>query len=149
MLAMRSALLGLMSLFVAGAMLCGGCAINKATATVDPSAHLASIKRVHVVQVEGDGSNVNQMIADRLNQMGFVATTSKDKVKDVDAVVTYWDKWQWDMTMYLLDLTIVVRDPATDFPLATGNSMPSWLTRKSAPEMVDEVFGNIFKGVKP
>ena len=123
-----------------------GCAINRATATVDPSANLAAIKRAHVVQLQEDGYNVNQTIADKLNAMGIVATTSKDKRTDVDAIVTYWDKWYWDITMYLLELTIVLRDPSTDFPLATGNSMHTSLTRKSQQEMVDEVLGNIFKG---
>jgi len=124
----------------------GGCAVNRATATVDPSANLAGLKRVHVVKLEEDGYNVNQLIADKLNQMGLQATTSKDKPKDVDAIVTYWDKWMWDMTMYLLELTIVIRDPANDFPLATGNSLHTSLTRKSPKEMVEEVLGNIFKG---
>jgi len=124
----------------------GGCAVNRATATVDPSANLAGLKRVHVVQLAEDGYNVNQLIADKLNQMGLQATTSKDKPKDVDAIVTYWDKWMWDMTMYLLELTIVIRDPANDFPLATGNSLHTSLTRKSPKEMVEEVLGNIFKG---
>ena len=125
-----------------------GCAVNRATATVEPSADLKALKRVHVVQLQDDGYNVNQLIADKLNQMGYQATTSKDKPKDVDAIVTYWDKWMWDMTMYLLDLTIVVRDPVTDFPLASGNSMHTSLTRKSPQEMVDEVLGNIFKEAK-
>lgn len=134
------------ALVLAAAVLGSGCAVNRATATVDPSANLASIKRVHVVQVEGDGHNVNQVIADRLNQMGLQATTSKEKVPGVDAIVTYWDKWMWDITMYLLELTIVVRDPKTDFPLATGNSLHTSLTRKNPKEMVEEVLGNIWKG---
>lgn len=123
-----------------------GCAVNRATATVDPSANLKALKRVHVVQLQEDGYNVNQTIADKLNAMGIQATTSKDKRKDVDAIVTYWDKWMWDITMYLLELTIVFRDPNTDFPLATGNSLHTSLTRLSQKEMVDEVLGNIFKG---
>ena len=127
-------------------VLFAGCASNRATATVDPSTNLQAIKRVHVVQLPDDGYNVNQTIADKLNAMGLQATTSKDKRKDVDAIVTYWDKWMWDITMYLLELTIVFRDPATDFPLATGNSMHTSLSRLSQQAMVDEVLGNIFKG---
>jgi hypothetical protein len=146
-IAMRSYRLGAF-LVVVLSLFMQGCAVNRATATVDPSANLQAIKRVHVVQLEEDGYNVNQTIADKLNAMGLVATTSKEKRKDVDAIVTYWDKWMWDMTMYLLELTIVFRDPATDFPLATGNSLHTSLTRKSQKEMVDEVLGNIYKGDK-
>ncbi|WP_346287730.1 hypothetical protein [Zoogloea sp.] len=64
----------------------------------------------------------------------------------VDGIVTYVEKWMWDITMYMLELTVVIRDPQSDFPLATGNSYHTSLTRKSPREMVDEVIGNIYKG---
>jgi hypothetical protein len=48
----------------------------------------------------------------------------------------------------LLELTIVFRDPATGFPLTTGNSLHTSLTRRSQKEMVDEVLGNIYKGLQ-
>ena len=38
---------------------------------------------------------------------------------------------------------VTVRSPANDFPLATGNSMHTSLTRKSPEEMTDEVVSNI------
>ena len=62
-----------------------------------------------------------------------------------DAVVTYADKWMWDMTMYMLELTVTIRNPTNNFPLAVGNSFHTSLTRKSPEEMVDEVMTNIFK----
>jgi hypothetical protein len=129
-------------------LLLTGCAVNRATATVDPSANLAGIKTVHVVRLEKDERGVNKLIADRLNTMGFNATTSLTKTSDADAIVTYADKWMWDITMYMIELTVVVRDPKNDFALATGNSLHTSLTRKSPVEMVDEVTTNIFKGVK-
>jgi len=130
-------------------LLLSGCAVNRATAVVDPSANLASVKRVHVVQVKEDERGVNKLLADRLTQLGMTASTGPDKVDGVDAVVTYVDKWMWDITMYMIELTVVVRDPKSDFPLATGNSLHTSLTRKSPKEMVDEVTANIFKGAKP
>ena len=50
--------------------------------------------------------------------------------------------------MYLLELTVTIREPKTDFPMATGNSLHGSLTRLSPREMVEEVMGNIFKEVK-
>jgi len=47
--------------------------------------------------------------------------------------------------MYLVELTVTIREPKSDYPLATGNSLHTSLTRLSPPEMVDEVVGNIFK----
>jgi hypothetical protein len=49
----------------------------------------------------------------------------------------------WDITMYMIELTIDFRDPKTSFPLATGTSMHTSLTRKSPEEMVEEVLTNI------
>jgi hypothetical protein len=52
----------------------------------------------------------------------------------------------WDITMYMLELTITMSDAKTDFTLASGNSYHTSLTRKSPEEMVAEVLGNIFGG---
>lgn len=121
-----------------------GCA-NRATARVDPSADLKSMKTMHVVKIAEETAGINALIADDLRHRGYTVTTGTDKPGAVDAVVTYVDKWMWDITMYLLELTIMIREPKTDFPLATGNSFHGSLTRKSPPEMVEEVMGNIFK----
>jgi hypothetical protein len=136
------------ALLATAALVTAGCAVNRATATVDPKANLEAVKTVHVVHVAEDGRKINELIVQRMNQLGFVATTGDTKRDDVDANMTYVDRWMWDMTMYMLDLTIVVREPKSDFPIATANSHHTSLTRLSAKEMVDEVTGNIFKTVK-
>jgi len=133
---------------VAASALLSGCAVNRATASVEPSARLGDIRSVHIVRLPADERKINQLIADRLGQMGLVATTGDDKRRNVDAIVTYLDRWYWDITMYMIELTIVVRNPSDDFPVATGNSLHTSLTRKSPPEMVDEVLTNIWKEVK-
>lgn len=53
-----------------------------------------------------------------------------------------------DITLYLLELTVTLRDTSNDFPLAVGNSFHTSLTRKSPEEMVDEVMTNIFNAAK-
>lgn len=124
-----------------------GCA-NRATARVDPGADLKSKKTMHVVKIPDETAGISNLIADDLRQRGYTVTTGTEKPSTVDAIVTYVDKWMWDMTMYLFELTITIREPKTDFPLATGNSLHGSLTRKSPPEMVQEVMGNIYKEVK-
>jgi hypothetical protein len=57
----------------------------------------------------------------------------------VDSVITYVDRWMWDITLYLLELTVTLRDATNSFPIALGNSYHTSLTRKSPEEMVDEV----------
>lgn len=125
-----------------------GCAVNRATANIEPSADLAAIRTVHVVKLPQDERKINELIAERMTKMGFVATTDADPRPGVDATLTYADRWMWDITMYMLELTIVVRSPVNNFPLATGNSLHTSLTRLPPQAMVDEVLGNIFKGAK-
>lgn len=122
-----------------------GCAVNRATATVDPTANLARIKSIYVTKLAADNRGINSIIATKLSNLGYSATTGLEAPKDVDAIVTYADKWMWDITMYMIELTITVRDGKTNFPLAAGNSFHTSLTRKSPEEMVDEVVTNIFK----
>jgi hypothetical protein len=89
------------------------------------------------------------LIADKLRTKGVVVTTGvQAPPSSVDAVVTYVDRWTWDMSMYMLELTITIREPRTDFPLATGNSLHTSLTRLSDTEMVSEVIDNIWKAQK-
>jgi hypothetical protein len=137
--------------FIAAAVLLAasstGCA-NRATAKVDPSADLASIKTMHVVKIPEETAGIDALIADDLRRRGYSVTQGTEKPSNVDATVTYIDRWMWDITMYLLELTVTIRDGKTEFPLATGNSMHTSLTRKSPPEMVDEVMNNIYKEAK-
>lgn len=127
------------------ASLTTGCAVNRATATVDPSAKLGELKTLHVKHQAEDERGVDQLIAAKLRTRGYQVTSGNAVPAKVDGVVTYVDRWMWDITMYMLELTVQVRDPKTDFPLATGNSMHTSLTRKSPTEMVDEVVENILK----
>jgi hypothetical protein len=88
-----------------------GCAVNRATGSVDPSAYLSSMKTMYVKKV-ADDDNTYALIADKLRTKGLVVTTGSDAAPaGVDAVVTYIDKWMWDITMYMLELTITIRDP--------------------------------------
>ncbi|BEP47204.1 MULTISPECIES: hypothetical protein [Variovorax] len=130
---------------VAVSVFASGCAVNRATATVDPSANLDKLRVVQVRKLEGEDGTVQKLIASNLRKRGYEVSEDAKPPEKVDAVVTYVDKWMWDITMYLFELTVTVREPKSDFPLATGNSLHSSLTRLSPPEMVDEVVGNIFK----
>lgn len=131
------------------AALTSGCAVNRATGSVDPSTNLSALKTMYVKKIPDDKGATNELIAEKLRTKGVTVTTGEAAAPgNVDAVVTYVDKWMWDITMYMLELTIVIRDPKTDFPLATGNSFHTSLTRLSPQEMVNEVIDNIYKGAK-
>lgn len=124
--------------------LSSGCAVNRATAKVDPKADLSIIKSLTVLK-DKDEKGVSLLIENKLRSMGFQIVPEEISQSGVDAIVTYRDHWMWDITMYMLELTITIKEPKTGFTLASGNSYHTSLTRKSPEEMVDEVINNIFK----
>jgi hypothetical protein len=125
-----------------------GCAVNRATAKLTPGADISKLKTFYIIENQQDKETfkVCEIIAENLTKRGYsvMAGPTLQLPYKSDVVVDYADKWMWDMTMYLLELTITFRDPTNSYPMAVGNSMHTSLTRKSPPEMVDEVLTNIF-----
>lgn len=123
---------------------------NQATARITPGADISGIKSFYVVTQPDDKHGVNKLIQASLAKRGYAATIGPEKPAPykADALVTYLDKWMWDITLYMIELTVIIRNPDNNFPLATGNSMHTSLSRLSPEEMVEEVLGNIFKASK-
>ena len=130
--------------FFAVLFLCG-CATTDSSKA--PGADLKSLKTFYVVKLPADGRGIERLVADRLNMMGYQATSgiSETPPSLVDAVVTYQDKWMWDITMYMLQLDIQIRDGKTNLVIASGHSMRPSLQRKSPSGMVEEVLTGIFQ----
>jgi hypothetical protein len=126
--------------------LTAGCAVNRATASLTPGTELSKVKSVYVVKAPEDQRNIDQLIKTNLGKRGYNVSGGPEQKSaySTDAVLTYVDKWMWDITMYMLELTVTLRDPKSSFPMAVGNSYHTSLTRKSPEEMVDEVLTNIF-----
>ncbi len=132
-------------LLLVGMLLLSGCVSNKITVTIDPTFDITHLKSMHVIKHDADKRGINIVIADKLKNMGYSVTTGVSPASDVEFIVTYKDKWMWDITTFMFELTITIRDSKTDFPLASGNSLRTSLTRESPEKMVDEVLTNIFK----
>ena len=131
-------------------LLATGCA-QTLEATKAPGTDLSKLKTFYVQKLQADERGIEQLIARHLTGMGFTATSgaSETPSSPVDALVTYQDKWMWDITMYMLELSVQLRDPRNQMVLATGHSMRTSLVRESPEGMVKEVFMEIFKGEKP
>lgn len=138
------------SLFLAVLSSLTGCAVNRATASVTPGTDINVMKTFYVVKLPKDERGIDQLIKDYLVKKGYAVTTGPELTPpyQADGVVTYIDKWFWDITMYMIELTINVRQSSNNFPVAVGNSFHTSLTRKSPPEMVEEVMTNIYKEAK-
>jgi hypothetical protein len=127
-----------------------GCATNRDSASVAPGRDISSLKKLLVITSVAEERGTDRIIANALKKMGFEASIGPDRAarKDVDAVVTYRAQWGWDLTPYLLELTIFIRQAQDDALLAVGNSYHTSVTRMSADEMTLEVLTNILKAAK-
>jgi hypothetical protein len=127
-----------------------GCAVNRATATLTPGADLTQVRSIYIEKEKGDDRAIDLILKTNLEKRGYTVTTGDAPRPDkpVDALLSYVDRWMWDITMYMLELTVTLRDPANSFPMAVGNSLHTSLTRKSPDEMADEVLGNMLSPTK-
>jgi hypothetical protein len=132
-------------LLLAAALLFGGCA--SMSSNTAPGADLSKIKKIYVVHLAPDGRAINRVIADQLNLMGYHATTGEANAvpADIDATLTYQDKWMWDITMYMIELNVQLREPKTEIALATAKSYRPSLQRKTPAGMAEEVPSQLFK----
>ncbi|MDB6166534.1 MAG: hypothetical protein JWQ83_1674 [Lacunisphaera sp.] len=135
-----------MLLLVLGAtLLFSGCAsMSSQTA---PGANLAKIKKIYVVHLPPDERGINRVIADQLNLMGYQALTGEANAvpAGIDATLTYQDKWMWDITMYMIRLSVQLREPQSDIALATATSYRPSLQRKTPAGMAQEVLTQLFQ----
>ena len=112
-----------------------------------PDADLKHLKSFYVVRMPEDERGIEKLISQRLVELGY-QSSSGDAPRPpsaVDAIVTYNDRWMWDITMYMIKLDIQVRDAQSGTVLANGEVMRPSLQRKSPQGMVEETLGVIFK----
>ncbi len=119
-----------------------GC-VNNATKHVPTRADLSKIKTICVEKFEPDDRGLHLLIADTLRTLNYVATTADKCSGNVDAVLTYRDKWMWDITMYMISISMKLNDPHTGFPLAYGQALHTSLTRQTPEETINEVLNNM------
>jgi hypothetical protein len=136
-------------LLLSALLFLAGCA-NRSSATLTPGTDLSKAKNFYVVKSPPDDRGIHKLIVDQLTKIGYTAKSGPELSSsyNADVVVTYLDKWMWDITMYMIELTITFRTPDTGFPMAIGNSFHTSLTRLSPQEMVDEVLTSIFNKAK-
>ena len=92
-------------------LLTAGCAVNRATAIVTPGNDFSKVKSFYIVKEQGD-DNVYKLIEANLTKRGYAVSTGSDMTSTYksDVTLTYVDRWMWDMTMYMLNLTITFKD---------------------------------------
>jgi hypothetical protein len=112
-----------------------------------PDVDLHKLKTFYVARVPEDGRGIEKIIAKSLTDRGYQSSSGDTPTPParVDAVVTYQDRWMWDMTMYMIKLDLQVHDGASGAVLAKSEVMRPSLQRKSPEGMVNEALDLVFK----
>ena len=71
-----------------------------------------------------DNRNLEQIIATALQSRGLQASGGQQNARpaDFDFLVTYADRWSWDMRTFLMKITIKVEDTTSGQIVATSES---------------------------
>jgi hypothetical protein len=128
-------------------VLCIGCASGAARFAGElPASRLSEMKRFYVQHQPRDSRNIHLAIREELQAFGFEVDAGRgEPAGEYDAIVTYVDRYVWDMTMYCLQLTVYLHDTRTGYITATGWSRRPSLVRKTpkghARLILSELFG--------
>lgn len=113
---------------------------------IAPGTDLAAIQSVFVERLPADERGVNRVLVDDFRRRGIEASTGEidGAPEGVDAILTYEDRWMWDITMYMLELKVVLRNPENRFPLGSAETYRPSLQRRSTERMVAEVLDTLY-----
>jgi hypothetical protein len=129
-------------------MFISGCATLSSSIT--PDTDLTKFKTYYVLRHDRDQRYIDKIIQSELTKLGLSATSGLEasKPKEFDVLVTYEDRWMWDITNYMINLTISMRETKNNVLLASGQSYRPSLERREPEFMVREILESIFKKVK-
>ncbi|MBE9544986.1 MAG: hypothetical protein IMF02_10865 [Proteobacteria bacterium] len=117
---------------------------------ISPGINLADYHDYYVVRHDRDMRHIDKFIKNEMQKLGLNAQSGPidSKPPEVDVIVNYIDKWHWDITVYMLRLTIDFRDAKSDVLLATGKSEHPSFGRKPPEFHAREILESIFKEKK-
>jgi hypothetical protein len=120
-----------------------GCASMQSTQK--PGADFTQLKSFYVQLHPGDDSEVGKAISDQLKLLGYKSTygIAESPASAVDATLTYLDSWRWDVTMWLFQLNIQIRDAKTKELLASGTTTRPSLQRQRPEIMANEILRKV------
>jgi len=120
---------------------CSTLSIQKQTST-----SLSHFKKIYVEHRLADGRGVDQLIVQELSRLGYDASSGPLTMTppDTEVIITYVDDWNWDFTLYMIDLEIQARDASTGQILVTDHYDHPAMGGKSPAGMVQAAIDPIF-----
>ena len=93
-----------------------------------------------------DKRRLDKIIALELKSYGYDVSSGykSERPAEFDILVIYEDRWQWDMSNYLIHMRIDLRSPETNVLLGTGSSYQSSLSRKGKNLIIKDIISGMF-----
>ena len=134
---------------VVGLIVVAGCSSVKANVVRD--ADLSKSRTFYVEKNEKDKRGIEIMLRDELRRWGRRATCGPQGLKPggTHVLVTYADRWHWDLRMYMRELKVEFRDPETGEVVASVVSRRDSLTDRGPESMVWVTLVEIFEKAHP
>jgi hypothetical protein len=133
-------------LLLAATLGMAACAPTALSGTALPGSALASFHRYFVEHRDGDNRDIHIAIRDELRRLGLDADAGAGPPDPsrYDAIVTYVDRYAWDISMYCIRLTLYIRDARTGYITATGSSWRPSMVRKTPAGHARLVLAELF-----
>lgn len=122
-----------------------GCA-TRLSSNVVPAADINNLGEIYVARFSPDKRHLNKIIAEELRDLGRIATAGEanEQPKKTDTLITYTDRWRWDITNYMISLDIQVVDAKKGTQIADVHNMRTSLARKSPRGMIRGALFDLF-----
>ncbi len=124
----------------------GGCA-TRLSSNVAPSQDIDNLGTIYVARFEPDKRGLNKIIAEEFNALGYDAIYGEveDKPARADTIVTYSDRWMWDITMYMIAIDIQLFDVKKGIPIADAHNLRTSLARKTPRGLIRQALCELLK----
>ncbi len=110
-----------------------------------PGSRLSEMRRFYVQHQEEDPRDIHLAIQEEMQAHGLEVDAGKGPpTGEYDGIVTYVDRYVWDMTMFCQQLTVYVTDTRTGYITATGWSWRPGTVRKTPKGHARLIFAEMF-----
>lgn len=111
-----------------------------------PGASLKGRDLFYVERHPDEDWGYHRMIADEMCMMGYKASAGEanQAPAGVDGIVTYDDKWTWDLSPYLYELELRILDPKDRTLLVKTRNVRSSLVRNNPKQMAQGALRSTF-----
>ena len=111
--------------------------------------NITDVRHYHHVFVRtasNDSNQVDQVIVQELQRLGFDASSGPRTMMpdNAEVVIDYEGQWTWDFRIYLIQLDLTVRDARSEAKLAASHVFHPGITNKSTADLVRVVVDPLF-----